>query len=147
MSWVWWHMSLFPAALGWQRQSQVGLSEFEASLVYNRASSRRARATQRDHVLKKQTKQTNKQTKNSFWQGIMGKNACSYLCGSTQGNNKPLVTNSPKACSYGRGGLFCLLFQSHLSASPKYSKTKHLMPSFEKCRCLSHLLSDRSCAS
>lgn len=54
-------MSLFPAALGWQRPSQVGLSEFEASLVYNRASSRRARATQRDPVLKKQTKQTNKQ--------------------------------------------------------------------------------------
>jgi hypothetical protein len=37
------------------------ISEFEASLVY-RVSSRTARATQRNAVLKKQTK-TNKQTK------------------------------------------------------------------------------------
>jgi hypothetical protein len=39
------------------------ISEFEASLVY-RVSSRAARATQRNPVLKKQNKQTNK-TKNT----------------------------------------------------------------------------------
>jgi hypothetical protein len=37
--------------------------EFEASLVY-RVSSRIARVTQRNLILEKQNKQTNKQTKN-----------------------------------------------------------------------------------
>jgi hypothetical protein len=39
------------------------ISEFEASLVY-KVSSRTAMATQRNPVLKKQNKQTNKKTKN-----------------------------------------------------------------------------------
>ena len=43
-----------------QRQRQVNLCEFEASLLY-RASSRAARATQRNPVLEKQTNK--KQTK------------------------------------------------------------------------------------
>jgi capsid protein len=51
-SW-WWHIPLIPA-LG--RESQVDLCEFEASLVY-RVSSRTARATQRNPVLKNKTKQ------------------------------------------------------------------------------------------
>ena len=44
------------------RQRQVDLHEFEASLVY-RVSSRRARATQRNTVLKKQKPKTNKKKK------------------------------------------------------------------------------------
>ena len=55
-----WHTPLIPA-LGRQSQSQVDLCEIEASLVYA-ASSRRARTTQRNPVLKNQTpNQTNKQ--------------------------------------------------------------------------------------
>jgi hypothetical protein len=42
------------------------ISEFEASLVY-RVSSRTARATQKNPVLKKQTK-TNKQKEPSTWE-------------------------------------------------------------------------------
>jgi hypothetical protein len=41
------------------------ISEFEASLVY-RVSSRTARATQRNPVLKKQNKTKNKQTTQTF---------------------------------------------------------------------------------
>ena len=48
--WVKWHTSLI-LALG--RQRQEDLCEFEASLVY-RASSKTARATQRNPVSKKQ---------------------------------------------------------------------------------------------
>jgi hypothetical protein len=51
---VWWRMPLIPALWGRDRQ----ISEFKASLVYT-VSSRTARATQRNPVLKK-----NKQTKN-----------------------------------------------------------------------------------
>jgi hypothetical protein len=53
----WCRIPLIPA-LGRQRQA---ISEFEASLVY-RVSSRTARGTQRNPVLKKQKTQTNKQT-------------------------------------------------------------------------------------
>jgi hypothetical protein len=57
---VWWHTPLIPGGRGrW-------ISEFEVSLVY-KASSRTARATQRNPVSKtKKTKnKTNKQTKNT----------------------------------------------------------------------------------
>jgi hypothetical protein len=52
----WWCMPLIPALGGRGRQ----ISEFKASLVY-RVSSRTARATQRNPVLKKQKTKTNKQ--------------------------------------------------------------------------------------
>jgi hypothetical protein len=52
MSGQWWRTPLIPA-LG--RQRQAWISEFEASLVY-RVSSRTARATQRNSVLKNQKK-------------------------------------------------------------------------------------------
>ena len=52
-----WHMPLIPA-LG--RQRQVELCEFEASLVY-RVSSRIARATQRNPVLRKKKKEKKKE--------------------------------------------------------------------------------------
>jgi hypothetical protein len=52
---VWWHTSLIPE-LGRQRQAS---SEFEASLVY-KVSSRTARATQRNPVLKNQKKKKKK---------------------------------------------------------------------------------------
>jgi hypothetical protein len=55
------HTSLFPAL---QRQRQEDLCKFQASLVY-RASSRAARATQRNPVSNK-TKQTNK-TQKTRW--------------------------------------------------------------------------------
>ena len=44
----WWH-TLLILALGWQKQRQVDLYEFEANLVY-RASSRTAKATRRTPV-------------------------------------------------------------------------------------------------
>jgi hypothetical protein len=47
-------------ALGRQRQAGIK-AEFKASLFY-RASSRKARATQRNPVLKNKTKPTNKRT-------------------------------------------------------------------------------------
>ena len=49
----WWHTPLIPVR---QRQQ---ISEYKASLVY-RVSSRTARATQRNPVLKNQNKQSNK---------------------------------------------------------------------------------------
>jgi hypothetical protein len=49
--WAWWHTHLIPAL---KRQRQVGLSEFQASLVY-RENSKIARATQKDSNLEKQT--------------------------------------------------------------------------------------------
>jgi hypothetical protein len=52
----WWHRPLIPALGGRQ------ISEFEANLVY-RVSSRVARASQRNLVLKKPKPKTNKQTK------------------------------------------------------------------------------------
>ena len=55
----WWCTPLIPA-LGKQRQ--VDLCEFEASLVY-RASSRTARAIQRNPVSKKQNKANNNKKK------------------------------------------------------------------------------------
>jgi hypothetical protein len=51
----WWHTPLMPAVGGRGRQ----ISEFEASLVY-RVSSRTARATQRNPVLKKEKKKRKK---------------------------------------------------------------------------------------
>jgi hypothetical protein len=50
---VWWHTPLIPGRR---------ISELEASLVY-RVSSRTARATQRNPVLKKKTKTKNKKPK------------------------------------------------------------------------------------
>jgi hypothetical protein len=55
-SWTWWQLSLIPA-LGRQRQA-----DFEASLVY-RVSSRTARATQKNPVLKKKKKKERKEKK------------------------------------------------------------------------------------
>ena len=46
----WWHMPLVPA-LRRQRQRQEDLCEFEVNVIY-RVSSRTARATQRNPVLK-----------------------------------------------------------------------------------------------
>jgi hypothetical protein len=60
-AWRWWHIPLIPA-LG--RQRQVGVCEFEASLVY-RVSSRASKATQGNNVIenKKERKEnSNKQT-------------------------------------------------------------------------------------
>jgi hypothetical protein len=51
----WWHRPLIPA-LKRQRQRQADLCEFEASLVY-RASSRTARATQRNPISESKNKQ------------------------------------------------------------------------------------------
>lgn len=45
------------------RESEAAVSQFEASLVY-RASSGAARATQKNPVLRKQTKQKNKKQNN-----------------------------------------------------------------------------------
>jgi hypothetical protein len=52
---VWWHTPLIPDLGGRGRQ----ISEFEASLVY-KVSSRTAKATQRNPVLKKNQKNKNK---------------------------------------------------------------------------------------
>ena len=52
-------MPLIPAV---RRQRQVDVCEFEASLVY-RVSSRTARATERNPVLKKKTKPNQNKTK------------------------------------------------------------------------------------
>jgi hypothetical protein len=50
---AWWRMPLIPA---------LGISEFEASLVY-KVSPRTARAIQRNHVLKNQEQQQQQQQK------------------------------------------------------------------------------------
>jgi hypothetical protein len=64
------------------KQRQVGLCEFEASLVY-RVSSRIARATQRNPVLRKvQSKEKQKEGKNILMLtsiSCMGKQACVYV--------------------------------------------------------------------
>ena len=64
------------------KQRQVGLCEFEASLVY-RVSSRIARATQRNPVLRKvQSKEKQKEGKNILMLtsiSCMGKHVCVYV--------------------------------------------------------------------
>ena len=64
------------------KQRQVGLCEFEASLVY-RVSSRIARAIQRNSVLRKvQSKEKQKEGKNILMLtsiSCMGKQACVYV--------------------------------------------------------------------